>query len=307
MKELAERARDAYGWQGDVVLTAGPRGALGQIWRVNGTLALKELFRNPPSEAAIRAELRFCALASAAGVRLPQSHPDRAGRYLHETPDGTWLRLYDWIDLSPVDPAAAATPHDLGALLARLHRCAPRARPDGDTWYEAVPAAERWHAHSERLGSIEAALPDLCAAVTPADPAGLLVCHRDLHPENVLAGPDGGLVVVDWDLLGPAAPERELARFLFDWCCAGPALDLDAMHTLYTTYIREGGPGRLTGPADFTLLLASRLNFLLKQLGIARDPDADPRHRAWAEREIDESLRMLPTVQQFTAVLRRLA
>ena len=30
------------------------------------------------------------------------------------------------------------------------------------------------------------------------------MCHRDLHPDNVFADPDGDLVVVDWDNLGPA-------------------------------------------------------------------------------------------------------
>ncbi|MFF5233749.1 hypothetical protein [Dactylosporangium sp. NPDC000521] len=100
---MIERAREAYGWTGDIQLSAGPRGALGQIWRVEttgGTSALKELFRSPPTRDALDAELEFSALASAAGVRLPRSHPDRDGRHLHETPGGTWLRLYDWLDLS---------------------------------------------------------------------------------------------------------------------------------------------------------------------------------------------------------------
>jgi hypothetical protein len=329
--ELAEQARAAYGWEGDVVLSAGPRGALGQIWRVNDTFALKELFGDPPSPAVLDAELRFSALASAASVRLPRSHPDRDGRHLHRTPAGTWLRLYDWIDLHAVDLAAPSTPDDLGTLLARLHRCAPSATPsaalvadlvadpsaalvadpsaalaadpDGGHWYDQVPAAECWPVYSPRLAQRLAELPDLCPAVSPADPADLIVCHRDLHPENVLAAPDGTLVVVDWDNLGPATPQRELARLLFDWYCDGPALDLDAMRALYAAYIREGGPGRITGPADFTMLLACRLNFLLAQLRIALDPDAEPRHHAWATREIDEGLRILPAPRQLTDVL----
>lgn len=291
-----EHARLAYDWGDGVVLTAGPRGAAGQIWKVDGAFALKEIFRRPPSRAAVDAELRFCALASAAGVRLPRSLPDRTGRYLHETPDGTWLRLYDWVDLRPVDLTAPATPDALGALLARLHRCAPPAVPDGDRWYDEVPAADQWPYPDMDL-------TELCAAVAPPDPAGLIVCHRDLHPENIQADPDGTLVVIDWDLLGPAAPQRELARFLLDWYCEGPAADLDAMRALYAAYIREGGPGRITDRADFTMLLASRLNFLLVQLKIAGDPATEPRHRAWAEHEIEEGLRILPTVDVLTAVL----
>jgi Ser/Thr protein kinase RdoA (MazF antagonist) len=155
---------------------------------------------------------------------------------------------------------------------------------------------------SARLADRLRTLPGLTAAVTPADPAATVLCHRDLHPENVLAGPDGALVVVDLDQVGPAEPGRELARFLFDWCCDGPA-DLAAMRQVYTAYVQAGGPGRITGPADFSMLIASRLNFLLRQIRIALDPAAGPGHRDWAEREIDEALRILPTAAQLADVL----
>jgi Ser/Thr protein kinase RdoA (MazF antagonist) len=204
-------------------------------------------------------------------------------------------------------------PHELGTLFARLHRCAPaaRAEPDGaapDPWYDQVPAPHEWAAATTsgaawaaRLADRLTVLPELCAAVTPADPADLVVCHRDLHPENVLADPAGALVVLDWDNLGPAAPGRELARALIHWFGDGPALD--AVRAMYGAYVRAGGPGRITEPADFTMLLAGDLNFLLRQTGVALDPRAEPRHREWAEHEIDEALRVMPTPRQLAAVL----
>jgi Ser/Thr protein kinase RdoA (MazF antagonist) len=322
--------REAFGWDDDVVVSAGARGALGQIWRLEvgpARYALKEIFHEPPSEALIEAELAFARRAAEAGVRLPAAHPDRTGRHLLTAPGGgTWLRLYDWVDLRPVDLSARATPRELGALLARLHRCAPAtaAEPEGGppaAWYHRVPAEHEWPrteyhqvpAEQERpLGDVPwagrlaerlATLPELCAAVAPADPAELIVCHRDLHPENVLADPTGALVVVDWDNLGPAAPGRELARALFDWFCDGPDADLDAMRAMYDAYVRDGGPGRITRAADFSMLLASRLNFLLVQTRLALDPGAERRHRDWAEREIDESLRILPTPRMLADVL----
>ncbi|WP_171074462.1 phosphotransferase enzyme family protein [Nonomuraea basaltis] len=319
IEELVAYVREAFGWDADVVVSAGPRGALGQVWRVDvgpARYALKEIFAEPPSVALIEAELAFSRRAAEAGVRLPVSHPDRDGRFLVTAPDGTWLRLYDWVDLRPVEPAARATPAELGALLARLHRCAPASavEPGGgppDPWYDRVPAADAWAEVSAsgavwagRLVDRLATLPELCAAVGPADPGGLIVCHRDLHPENVLLDPAGAMVVVDWDNLGPAAPGRELARALFDWFCDGSTADLDAMRVMYQAYVREGGPGRITEPADFSMLLASRLNFLLVQARVALDSRAEGRHREWAEREIDEALTILPAPRQLADVLK---
>lgn len=309
MRDL-DFVREAYGWPSDVVVSEGPRGALGRIWRVEAgpeRYALKEIFFEPPSPALIEAELGFARKAAAAGVRMPGAHPSREGRQLVETPGGAWVRLYDWVELR----AAAVEPEDVGGLLARMHRCAPALGREVEggppaRWYDHVPAEHEWAQAAEsgaewapRLKERLATLPELCAAVTPVDPAASILCHRDLHPDNVQVDPGGALVVLDWDNLGPAEPGRELGRALFDWF----GDDLDGMRRMYLAYVRDGGPGRIVSLADLTMMLACRLNFLLVQTRAVQDPE----HREFAEREIDEALDTLPTPRRLTEALATLS
>jgi aminoglycoside phosphotransferase (APT) family kinase protein len=180
--------------------------------------------------------------------------------------------------------------------------------PDGgppDRWYDRVPAAHEWAdvcssgaAWTTRLADRLTTLPQLRSAVEPTDPTRLILCHRDLHPQNVHVDSAGAVVVVDVDELGPAEPGRELARALFDWFSAEAGTDLDAVRVMMESYLSAGGPGRVTEPADFSMLLAHRLNFLLDQARLALDPRTEPRHREWAEREIDAMLRIMPTPRQ---------
>jgi Ser/Thr protein kinase RdoA (MazF antagonist) len=319
--DLAELLRDAFGWQAPATVLPGPRGATARIWQVRvgeRRYALKVGRGQPPPGAAVDAEVAFVDAARSAGVAVPELHADRSGRRLVPGPDGSWLRLYDWIDIHPVELDSAATPAALGELMARLHRAASPmgSEPDGsppDPWYERPPDLEAFvpmigprTPSVERLSARLATLPDLVGIVRPIDPHRLFGCHRDLHPGNVLADESGRLVVLDADDVGPADPARELARALFDWW-SDPAFDLDAILETVRGYRDAGGPAATLRPADFTMLVATRLNFLLGQLRVAADQSADPDDRAWAEQEIDESLRIMPTRAQIDAVVAALA
>jgi Ser/Thr protein kinase RdoA (MazF antagonist) len=318
-EDLLAFARTAFGWHGDIEVIAGPRGALGQIWQVrvaSARYALKEIFAEPPTEASIAVERELCSRAGDAGVSVPATHPDSAGQYLLDAPGGRWVRCYDWLDLRPVDIGATDTPRQLGTLLARLHRCAtpmvvePVGGGPPDPWYDRVPPLEEWTklARSNapwapRLARRLSTLTPLCAAVAPVDPAKLVVCHRDLHPENVFTGPGGALVVVDWDDLGPAESAQELTKALVEWFWDGHTLDVHGARTAFRWYVREGGPGSVAEPRDFSLLLATRLNFLLSQAVVAIDDNAERRHRDWAELEVDRGLQLLPTERVLAEVL----
>jgi Ser/Thr protein kinase RdoA (MazF antagonist) len=208
----------AFGWD-DAWVAPGPRGATARIWQVrvgDDRYALKEGRGPEPAAAAIAAELGFIERAASVGVRAPTLHADRLGRHVVPGPEASWLRLYDWLDTRPVDLSAPAAPVALGALLARLHRLAPpvTTESDGsppDTWYDRPPepaalrdAAREHGPFAARLAARTATLPALVAVCAPVDPARLVLCHRDLHPGNVVMDTTGGLVVLDQDDLGPA-------------------------------------------------------------------------------------------------------
>lgn len=319
--QVLARARAAFDLgEGELRVTPGPRGAVGQMWRIDvadRVLALKHVLTGPPpAPATVEAELVLAQAAAAAGVRLPASRPGLDRQFVVGLPGGGWLRLYEWMDLRRSEPTVH--PEALGVLLARLHTVAPpfRNEPDGTPpqgWYEVLPDDSTWDrllagssrsgmSWAPRLAAASAVLPTLRAVVAPTDAERLRLCHRDLHPENVLADPGGELVLVDWDDVGPADPARELAKTLVLSFHDGIP-DLVAMRRTYLAYVGAGGPARLGSPADFTMLVASRLNFLSSQVKVALDQGATPRDRAWAEEEIDEGLRTLPAPDLIDAVL----
>lgn len=303
----------------DVSITPGARGARGEVWRLTAgrrVYALKRVFAGaPPARGEVESEVAFARRAAAAGVRLPSSHPGRNGEYVVPLTNGGWLRLFDWVELRSADLAANA--EALGVLLARLHQCAPPVDPEligsPDRWYEVPPDQDEWvplvtaateadMSWATRLAAAADGLPALRSIVCAADPARKRLCHRDLHPGNVLADQAGELVVVDWEDVGPAEPAQELARTLVA-CYHDGQPHLDAMRRAYRSYLEAGGPAQLHSATDFTMLIATELNFLSLQVRVALDPTAAAHERYWAEFEIDESLRILPTPDLLATVL----
>jgi len=69
------------------------------------------------------------------------------------------------------------------------------------------PAQEALSAHAAELAAVTAAFDRLAQRTAPG--AGSVVTHGEPHPANVMSVP-GDVVLVDWDTVGLAPPERDL-------------------------------------------------------------------------------------------------
>ena len=104
-----------------------------------------------------------------------------------------------------------------------------------------------------------------------------MICHADLHTNNVLVLADGSLAIIDWDEVMLAPPERDL-MFVRGAVVAGVVTDRQA-----TAF--ELGYG--TGDADPLLIAWYRIDWAVQDLAdfarrVLLDPDVGDATRAKA-------------------------
>src|SRR5688500_13030035 len=112
-----------FGLSRPVRLSDGPvaRGKQGVIWRLdtaNGSWAVKAAFE-AGTEEDVRASTLFQEAAHTAGVPSPRVRRTTDG-CVFATVGGTQVRVYEWVELLPPDPAV--DPAAVGSVVAALHR-----------------------------------------------------------------------------------------------------------------------------------------------------------------------------------------
>jgi aminoglycoside phosphotransferase (APT) family kinase protein len=91
-------------------------------------------------------------------------------------------------------------------LMARLHAATHQCTPTGLPGFREVITARL-----SRTGSDDASLCRRGLAELATLPEGASLCHGDFHPDNIMLGP-GGAVVIDWNDAYAGHPLSDVAR-----------------------------------------------------------------------------------------------
>lgn len=269
---------------------AGPfsyvaRGELGRVSRLAtsaGVWAIKEidLFVPTVDEADANVQLQELML-DARVVTLPRPRRTVDGHGLFGN-----VRVYEWLELSPVPVNDVETDELVAASLARMHVHAPRTIERPDPWYSDAMNRHEWDLRlDEGAGTwwatiIAAFVAELVDLPRPEHlPAQ--TCHLDVCPENVFLC-NGRLAVLDWENAGPAATVQDLGSTLWDFCQGEPG----RTRAFVDNYRRHGGPLERLEPSVFDTARVVQANLIDFHCRRALDPTGTSESHERAERAL---------------------
>ena len=302
---------------GDIVrVTPGPRGAMGQITRLDadtGSWALKRLFALA-NAASVENETRIQEASVAAGVRAPTPRRTRDGQIIG-TVGGSSYRMWNWVETAetPTAPATQALAGELGVILATIHRL--RLPPPGPVgpWLSSRPPAERWGqilldartARAPWAPLLVDTLPNIrdlekvADLVETRDP---VLCHNDMGPGNVAIDGAGHAVVLDWEHAGAQNPGQELGYVLVAWAEQNGLVAPEAASALAAGYRSVAEFPCAVGPAMFGGIAGAVLNFACGQARASLTAtDAD--HAAFATANISSFARHPLTLSSIETII----
>jgi len=265
----------------------GEQGRVEELLTSRGAFAVKTSFGEPDLDGE---DAAFQAAARAEGVPAPEVVRAAGGAW-HADIGGLPVRVYEWVDLLPVDrgidPAAA------GRVVAAIHRTPFAGSRPEDPWYTDPVGAAAWDRLVRDLAGADAPFAagvaglrdDLLALELHLAPAARLrTCHRDLWAENLRGTTSGGLCVIDWENCGLADPGQEVAGVVFELGIRDRARGGE----VYRSYRGAGGPGTVRTRADFSMTIAQLGHILEIACRIWLDPDTTEAERRHQEGRVAE-------------------
>ena len=291
----AEQVAETFGlgspWAPMVWAANGEQGVIWRLDTAQGSFAVKELLI-ARTESGVAREVAFHEQAAAAATTYDVARTVRTtdGLVL-ATIAGRQVRVQTWLDMAGPDPGLE--PSAVGRMLAELHAAGDPSTDEVDPWFTDAVGAARWHALVDGLSAAGSPALDRIARAVPrlveletllAPPTRLRICHRDLWADNVRLTPAGRLCVFDWDNCGPADPSHELAMLLYEYGLDSP----ERIGALYDAYRSAGGPARVTGPGDLTMVIAQFGHFYEMAIERLLRPAVSPADSTWANGRFDE-------------------
>ena len=181
-------------------------GRLGQVYAYGDGRVLK--LDRPDWNGVASFEADVLGRLAAAGLPVPRAHgtatvDGRTGVVMDRV-DGRSL-LWKLRESTPEEAAALAEP--FGALHLEINGAVVDGLP------ELVPRLRGELGLAVADSGLQAELTELLAEL---DDGTRGVCHWDFHPDNVLAGPEGW-VVIDWLTVASGPPVADFARTLVIW------------------------------------------------------------------------------------------
>ena len=265
--------------------TAGPsyvaRGELGRVSQLTteaGVWAVKEieLFVPTVEEADANVELQEAMLD--AGLSLPRPQRTTGGHGLFGN-----VRVYEWLDLTPLPVDDPNVEKLVAASLARMHLHAPSTDQTPDPWYCESMSQEQWELLVEEgagtwwAAVVAGLVVELVDAPRPQH-SPTRICHLDVCPENTFLS-DGRATIIDWENAGPAATVQDLGSTLWDFFQG----HVERTRAFVDQYRRHGGPIERLEVSVFDTARVVQANLIDFHCRRALDSAATPETRARAE------------------------
>ena len=265
----------------------GEQGRVEELVTSRGAFAVKTSFGEPDLDGE---DAAFQAAARAEGVPAPEVMRAAGGAW-HAEIGGLPVRVYQWVDLLPVD--RGIDPAEAGRVVAAIHRTPFAGSRPEHPWYTEPVGAAVWDrlvgdlaaAHAPFAAGVAGLRDDLVALEAHLTPsARLRTCHRDLWAENLRRTSSGGLCVIDWENCGLADPGQEVAGVVFELGIR----DRTRGGAVYRSYREAGGPGTVRTRADFSMTIAQLGHILEIACRIWLDPDTTADERRHQEGRVAE-------------------
>jgi aminoglycoside phosphotransferase (APT) family kinase protein len=227
-REILDHARRLLGSDTEIVARV-PVGFGNSNWRVR-TSSGDYIAKIGPLESVAKWNAGDIArqLAQAVGVPVPELVDVTSN-------DHHVVRLYEWIDgvnpRSLDETGQRRLGGELGAAVAALHTeqlSSYSSRLDASgpafpTWgeyirYRAAQVRTRAKSNGAPADDVVVRVDDAIGAIVDRVSAAArpVTCHRDLHADNLIVGPDGALrAIIDWDM--PEAWDQAGEWFKLEW------------------------------------------------------------------------------------------